>query len=44
MSSIIKVVLSIYGLLIGVAVILVIFFLTKRIKAKKLENFEKRDN
>lgn len=44
MSAIIKVVLSIYGLLTGVAIILVIFLLIKKMKAKKLENFEKRDN
>lgn len=44
MSSIVKIVLSIYGLFIGVVIILVIYLIIKRIKAKKLENFEKRDN
>lgn len=39
-----KVILNVYGILIGVVIIILIYLIFRRIKAKKLEDFEKRDN
>ncbi|MDX9777156.1 MAG: hypothetical protein RBT43_00155 [bacterium] len=44
MNNLTKIVFSFYGLLFIVALILLVYFIVKRIKAKKTENFEKRDN
>jgi cytochrome bd-type quinol oxidase subunit 1 len=35
---------AIYGLLFLVAIVLLAYFIFKRVKARKTENFEKRDN
>lgn len=44
MNVLLFVLICIYGLFFLLAIGLLIFFIVKRIKAKKLEDFEKRDN
>jgi len=44
MDSLGELILSIYGVLLGVAIILIIFLIIRRIKIKKSEDFEKRNN
>ncbi|MDD4960795.1 MAG: hypothetical protein PHX07_01005 [Candidatus Marinimicrobia bacterium] len=44
MDTLINIIFSLYGLGILVALGLLIYFIVKRVKAKKTENFEKRDN
>ena len=39
-----KALMSVYGIFLGVCVIILIFLIFRRIKTKKLEDFEKRDN
>jgi len=39
-----ELVMSIYGLFFGVCAVLLVFLIFRRIKNKKLEDFEKRDN
>lgn len=39
-----KLILSIHGLIWGGALVIIIFLIFRRIKLKKKEDFEKRDN
>lgn len=39
-----KAILFGYGFLLAICLVLIIYLIIKRIKSKKLENFEKRDN
>jgi len=44
MNTLVSIVFSIYGLGILIALILLVYFIVKRVRDKKSENFEKRDN
>jgi flagellar biogenesis protein FliO len=44
MNTLVNIIFSIYGLGVLIALILLVYFIVKRVKDKKSENFEKRDN
>jgi uncharacterized membrane protein len=44
MNTLVNIIFSIYGLGVLIALVLLIYFIVKRVKDKKTENFEKRDN
>jgi len=44
MNTLVNIVFSIYGLGVLIALVLLVYFIVKRVKDKKTENFEKRDN
>ena len=44
MSFLGEVILSVYGLITGIVIILLVILIVRRVKTKKKEDFEKRDN
>ena len=44
MNTLVNIIFSVYGLFFAVALVLLVYFIVKRVKDKKTEDFEKRDN